>query len=48
MTKRKKFIDIARAFAIIFIVLGHTIVHSEHCMPIFKMLYSFFRKKILY
>ena len=41
MTKRKKFIDIARAFAIIFIVLGHTIVHSEHCMPIFKMLYSF-------
>lgn len=39
--KRLKFIDIARAFAIIFIVLGHTIVYSEHCKFIYKILYSF-------
>lgn len=38
---RLKYIDIARAFAIIFIVLGHTLVHSEHCDNIYKFLYSF-------
>ncbi|MBP3635030.1 MAG: acyltransferase [Bacilli bacterium] len=41
MKKRINFIDIARAFAMIFIVLGHTLVHSEHCRLIFKFLYSF-------
>lgn len=41
MKKRISYIDIARAFAIIFIVLGHTLVHSEHCSMIFKFLYSF-------
>lgn len=40
-TERLKFIDIARAFAIIFIVFGHTIVYSEHCKIIYKILYSF-------
>lgn len=39
--KRISYIDIARAFAMIFIVLGHTIVHSEHCGLVFKFLYSF-------
>lgn len=39
--KRIKFIDISRAFAIIFIVFGHTIVHSLNCGYIFKFLYSF-------
>ena len=38
---RIKFLDITRAFAIIFIALGHTLVHSEHCGIIFKFLYSF-------
>lgn len=38
---RLSYIDIARAFAMIFIVLGHTLVHSEHCHLIFKFLYSF-------
>lgn len=41
MNKRISYIDIARAFAILFIVLGHTLVHSEHCGLIFKFLYSF-------
>lgn len=41
MNKRISYIDIARAFAILFIVLGHTLVHSEHCSAIFKFLYSF-------
>lgn len=41
MKTRFKYIDIARAFAIIFIVLGHTLVHSEHCSLIFKLIYSF-------
>lgn len=41
MDKRVNFIDIARAFAIIFIVFGHTFVHSEHCSLVFKFLYSF-------
>ena len=39
--KRVSYVDIARAFAIIFIVLGHTIVHSEHLGILFKLLYSF-------
>ena len=39
--ERLKFIDIARAFAIIFIAFGHTIVYSEHCKIIYKILYSF-------
>lgn len=39
--KKIKYIDISRAIAIILIVLGHTIVHSEHCKLIFKFLYSF-------
>lgn len=41
MSKRINFIDIAKAFAIIFIAFGHTIVHSAHCGNIFKFLYSF-------
>ena len=41
MEKRISFIDISRAFAIIFIVLGHTLVHSDNCEGIFKLLYSF-------
>lgn len=39
--KRIDFIDIARGFAIIFIVLGHTIVHSANCHYVFRFLYSF-------
>lgn len=39
--KRVNYIDIARAFAIIFIVFGYTIVHSDNCYFIFKFLYSF-------
>ncbi len=41
MEKRIKFIDISRGFAILFIVLGHTIVHSEHCGMLYKFIYSF-------
>ena len=41
MKERVKFIDISRALAIIFIVLGHTLVYSKHCSMIFKLLYSF-------
>ena len=41
MEKRVKFIDISRGFAILFIVLGHTIVHSEHCGILYKFIYSF-------
>lgn len=41
MKKRIEYIDIARAIAMIYIVLGHTLVHSEHCHLIFKLLYSF-------
>lgn len=41
MKKRINYIDIARAFAMIFIVMGHTIVHSANCHIIFKFLYSF-------
>lgn len=39
--KRIHFIDIAKSFAIIIIVFGHTCVHSAHCAMIFKILYSF-------
>lgn len=41
MTQRIKFIDIAKAIAIIIIVIGHTLVHSEHCHQVFRFLYSF-------
>lgn len=41
MKKRLNFVDISRGLAMIFIVLGHTLVHSEHCNIIFKLLYSF-------
>lgn len=41
MKERIKFIDIAKGLAIIYIVLGHTFVHSEHCQQFFKFLYSF-------
>lgn len=41
MQNRIKYIDISKAFAIIFIVLGHALVHSENCKLIFKFLYSF-------
>lgn len=41
MKKRIEYIDIARGIAMILIVLGHTLVHSEHCSVIFKFLYSF-------
>ena len=41
MSKRISYIDITRAFAIIFIVFGHTINHSQHCNIVFKVLYSF-------
>ena len=41
MSKRLSYIDITRAFAIIFIVLGHTINHSQHCSITFKIIYSF-------
>ena len=39
--KRLYYVDIARAFAIIFIVLGHTVSHSEHLKFLFTLLYSF-------
>ena len=38
---RIEYIDIARAIAILVIVLGHTLNHSENCKLIFKFLYSF-------
>ncbi len=41
MEKRINYIDISRAFAILVIILGHSIVHSEHCKLIYKFLYSF-------
>lgn len=41
MQKRIPFIDIARAFAIILIVVGHVIVHSQHLGSIYKLIYSF-------
>ena len=40
--KRISYIDIARAFAIIFIVFGHTIVHSVHLKQnAYTLVYSF-------
>lgn len=41
MKERISFVDIAKAFAIFFIVFGHTLVHSEHLGLVFKLLYSF-------
>lgn len=41
MEKRINFIDIARGFAIIFIVCGHTITYSSHCDLIYKILCGF-------
>lgn len=41
MDKRVEFIDIARGFAIIFIVCGHTITYSSHCDLIYKILCGF-------
>lgn len=41
MKERIKFIDIAKAMAIIIIVFGHTIVRSHHCSSIFSFLYQF-------
>ena len=41
MTMRIRFIDIARAMAMLFIVLGHTLVYSQHCQQVYKFLYSF-------
>ncbi len=41
MEKRLKSIDITRAIAMLFIVLGHTLVHSENCSAIYKFIYSF-------
>lgn len=41
LNNRLPFIDIAKAFAIIFIVLGHSVAYSEHCSLVFKYLYSF-------
>lgn len=38
---RLPFIDIAKAFAIIFIVIGHSVAYSEHCSLVFKFVYSF-------
>lgn len=39
--ERLKYIDITRAIAMFLIVLGHTLVHSEHCSIIYKFIYSF-------
>lgn len=41
LNNRLSFIDIAKAFAIIFIVLGHSVAYSDHCSLVFKYLYSF-------
>lgn len=41
MQKRLNYIDVTKGIAIFVIVLGHTLVHSEHCSFIFKLLYSF-------
>lgn len=40
-SKRMRFIDIARAIAMILIVLGHTIVHNGNIYWFYKLLYSF-------
>lgn len=39
--KRIGYIDIARGIAIILIALGHTIIYSENCNLIIKLIYSF-------
>lgn len=41
MKERIHYVDIAKAFAILLIALGHTLVHSKHCGLIYKFLYSF-------
>lgn len=41
MKERIKYIDIARAIAIFFIVFGHTIVHNGNCYWLYKIIYSF-------
>lgn len=41
MKNRIKYIDIAKSIAIIIIVIGHTLVHSQHCSGIFRFLYMF-------
>ena len=38
---RLKYIDVARAFAIFFIVFGHALSHSMNIEPIYKFIYSF-------
>lgn len=40
-SKRINYIDIARAFAIILIVFGHTIVHNGNTYWLYKLIYSF-------
>lgn len=39
--RRIRYIDIARAFAIILIVFGHAISHSDHVGNLYKFIYSF-------
>lgn len=39
--KRLNYIDIARAFAMILIVLGHTVVYSKCLVGLYKLIYSF-------
>lgn len=39
--KRLSYIDISKGFAIFFIVLGHTIVHSLNSHIVFNIIYSF-------
>ena len=41
MKRREVFIDITRALAMFLIILGHVLVHSQHCKLIFKFIYSF-------
>lgn len=41
MKKRISYIDIAKCFAIIFIVFCHALGESSNCRPIFKFLFSF-------
>lgn len=40
-TSRISYIDIARGFAIIFIVLAHALGYSKHCRGLYEFLYSF-------
>ena len=41
LDKRITFIDVARGFAMVLIVFGHTIVYSKHCGSVYTLLYSF-------